>query len=151
MKITLTVNGRKENLEVEPSTTLLEALRMLGLYSVRKGCDTASCGVCTVLMDSKPILSCCSLAVQAQGHSITTVEGLEKDKDFEEIRKNLLSEGAAQCGYCGPSLLFTVYSLKKRNIKSLQEIQKYLVGNLCRCTGYHSQLRAIKEFMEVGE
>jgi len=148
MKIQLTVNKEKYSIEIEPHTYLLDALRKIGFHSVRKGCDTASCGVCTVLVDDNPVLSCSYPAARAQDHEITTVEGLGEEAD--KIVESIISEGADQCGYCGPALVLTTYALKREIPNpTLEEIKQYLVGNYCRCSGYEGQLRGIKKYLGV--
>ncbi len=148
MKVKLNVNGKNYNLNIEPDESLLDSLRNIGIYSVRKGCDTGVCGVCTVLLDEKPILSCSYLTVRAAGHKIITVEGLGEKAD--EIVDLIVSEGADQCGYCGPALVLTSYQMKKDLINpTIDKINHYLAGNLCRCSGYEGQLRGIKKYMGV--
>ena len=150
MKITLTVNNTKHEVEINPSEFLLDVLRRLNYMSVKKGCDTGTCGVCTVLMDGKPVLSCSVLAASADGHEITTVEGLKDDPEYKKFTDALLAQGADQCGFCSPGLILTVYAMKKElKNPTEEEMKEYLVGNLCRCTGYASQMRAIKQFFEV--
>lgn len=148
MEIKLNVNSKNYKLNIEPDLSLLDALRSIGIYSVRKGCDTGVCGVCTVLLDDKPVLSCSYLAVRAVGHKIITVEGLGKKADV--IVDLIVSEGADQCGYCGPALVLTSYQMKK-DLKdpTIEEMNHYLAGNLCRCSGYEGQLRGIKKYMGV--
>ena len=141
MKIDVVVNGKKREFLIEPSEYLLDVLRRYDYSSVRRGCDNISCGVCTVLLDGKPIPSCSMLAVRCVGHEVTTVEGEKIAHYFGEL-------GADQCGYCNPSMALTVYALKKENREANdEEIKKYLVGNLCRCTGYVAQHEAIKKYL----
>ena len=148
MEIKLNVNGKNYNLNIEPDEKLLETLRNIGIFSVRKGCDTGVCGVCTVLLDEKPILSCVYLTVRAAGKKVITVEGLGKAAD--EIVDLIIGEGADQCGYCGPALVLTSYQMKKDLANpTIDKINHYLTGNLCRCTGYEGQLRGIKKYMGV--
>lgn len=148
MKISLNINNNIYNTHIDADESLLDVLRKLGFKSVKKGCDTGTCGVCSVLIDGKPRLSCQLLAVRAEGHNVTTVEGLGKEAD--EIVDSIVNEGADQCGYCGPSLVLTTYAMKKE-IKSptVEKIKHYLAGNLCRCSGYEGQLRGIKKYMGV--
>ncbi|MDD3130065.1 MAG: 2Fe-2S iron-sulfur cluster-binding protein [Candidatus Izemoplasmatales bacterium] len=146
MKIDVVVNGKKREFLIEPSEYLLDVLRRYDYSSVRRGCDNISCGVCTVLLDGKPIPSCSMLAVRCVGHEVTTVEGIEKEA--EKIAHYFGELGADQCGYCNPSMALTVYALKKENREANdEEIKKYLVGNLCRCTGYVAQHEAIKKYL----
>ena len=148
MKITLNVNGKNYHLNIDPDENLLKTLRDIGINSVRQGCDTGVCGVCTVLLDEKPILSCSYLSVRAQEHKIITVEGLGKQAD--EIVDFIINEGADQCGYCGPALVLTSYQMKRDLTNpTIESINHYLAGNLCRCTGYEGQLRGIKKYMGV--
>jgi carbon-monoxide dehydrogenase small subunit len=148
MEITLNVNKKDYSINIDPDTSLLDALREIGIRSVREGCDTGVCGVCTVLLDDKPILSCSYLAVRAEGHRILTVEGLGEEAD--KIVDLIVSEGADQCGFCGPALVLTSYQMKKElEHPTVDKINHYLAGNLCRCTGYEGQLRGIKKYMGV--
>jgi aerobic carbon-monoxide dehydrogenase small subunit len=148
MKITLNLNEQDTFLEIEPDEFLLDVLRRYGYLSVKRGCDTSSCGVCTVLMDGSPVLSCSLFAAKAEGHGITTVEGLPKE--VEELADFLTGEGADQCGYCNPGFALTVLAMKKElSDPTEDEIQHYLEGNLCRCSGYVGQLRAIKKYLGV--
>jgi len=148
MEISINVNNSDYKINIEPDENLLDTLRKIGIKSVRKGCDTGVCGVCTVLLDEKPVLSCSYLSARADGHKIITVEGLGKVAD--EIVDYIVNEGADQCGYCGPALVLTSYQMKK-DVKNptVEKINHYLAGNLCRCTGYEGQLRGIKKYMGV--
>ncbi len=150
MIINLHINGQKKSFDVNPDEYLLEALRRHGYLSVKKACSTGSCGVCTVLIDGSPILSCSYLAVRANNKSITTVEGLTDEE--RKLGEFLVDEGVDQCGYCSPGLVLTVIAMK-RELKSptKESITQYLTGNLCRCTGYVGQLRAIMRYMGVSE
>lgn len=146
MKINVTVNNQKQVFECEPGDYLLDILRANNYTSVRRGCDTTNCGVCTVLLDGKPVPSCSVLAARVDGHQITTVEGIPEEA--EKIGLLFGEEGADQCGYCNPSLALTMYAMKKElKHPTIQEVKKYLVGNLCRCTGYISQERAIMKYL----
>jgi carbon-monoxide dehydrogenase small subunit len=148
MTITISINGKREILECQPGDMLTEVLRKAGYVEVKKGCDTASCGACTVLIEDKPVLSCSYLAVRADGKRITTIQGVaEEAKKFAQF---LTAEGADQCGFCAPGFALTVLSMKKelRN-PSEAEIRHYLSGNLCRCSGYEGQIRAIKKYLEA--
>ncbi len=144
--ISFTLNGKKIEDAVSPDQPLLEYLREKGCKSVKRGCETSNCGLCTVLMDNKPILSCTMLAVRADGHNIITLEG--KQQQAEEIGSYLAKEGAEQCGFCSPGLIMNIIAMKDElKNPSEDEIREYLSGNLCRCTGYVSQLRAIKAYL----
>lgn len=147
MKISLELNGRPAHWDVEPGEDLLSALRRHGTLSVKRGCDTASCGTCTVLMDGKPVPSCAVPAPRVDGHAITTVEGLEQVAD--RLGALLVAEGADQCGFCSPGLVVAVAAMAEElDDPSEEEILHYLSGNLCRCGGYVSQTRAIRKYLE---
>lgn len=144
--ISFTLNGKKIEDAVSPDQPLLEYVREKGCKSVKRGCETSNCGLCTVLMDGKPVLSCTMLAVRADGHNIITLEG--KQQEAEEIGSYLAKEGAEQCGFCSPGLIMNIIAMKDElKNPSEDEIREYLSGNLCRCTGYVSQLRAIKAYL----
>lgn len=148
MKAVININGRDRELSFEPHENLLEVLRRYGYSSIRKGCDTTSCSVCTILIDDKPIHSCSYLAARAEGHKITTVEGVEEEA--EKIANLLIDEGVDQCGYCSPGFVMTLMGLKNElKNPTDEEILDYFMGNLCRCTGYVGQLTAIKKYLEV--
>ncbi len=148
MNIEMNLNGLPRKLIIEPDAYLLDVLRDKGILSIRRGCDTSSCGSCTVLMDGKPILSCAMLAARADGHSVTTAEGLREE--ISALAEYMTAEGAEQCGYCSPGLAITILAMKKELKHPTEEdIKNYLAGNLCRCSGYVGQLRAIKKFMGV--
>jgi carbon-monoxide dehydrogenase small subunit len=146
MKINLKINGVNKTFLIEPHEYLLDVLRRNGYQSVRRGCDNTSCGVCTVLLDGSPVPSCSLLAARVDQREITTVEGIEKEA--EKLAHYFGELGADQCGFCNPSMALTVYALKKENKNaSEEEIKSYLVGNLCRCTGYVAQHEAIKRYL----
>lgn len=146
MLITVTVNGKKYTDEIAPDLVLLDYLRRKGCYSVKRGCETSNCGLCTVHLDGKPILSCSYLAARADGHSVTTLEGLQKEA--AEFGAFLADQGGEQCGFCSPGFIMNVLAMV-RELKdpTEAEIREYLSGNLCRCTGYQSQLRAVKNYL----
>lgn len=148
MKIECTINNRKMQLEVEGDDFLVETLRKYGYLSVKKGCDTGCCGLCSIWIDGKPTLSCATLSVRAEGKNITTIEGVQEEaKEFAQL---LVTEGAEQCGFCSPGFIITVLAMKNELIKPTEkEIIHYLTGNLCRCTGYMGQLRAVKKYLGV--
>lgn len=148
MNINVTVNNKKMIFQIKEDEYLVEVLRRYGYLSVKKACDTGSCGVCSILIDGKPTLSCSYFAVRANNKAITTIEGIgEEEKILGEL---LVGEGVDQCGYCSPGLILTVIAMKKElNNPSELEVSQYLTGNLCRCTGYIGQLRAIMKYMEV--
>lgn len=144
--IKLRINGQEYQVSCEPSRTLLEVLREnLGLTGTKKGCDEGDCGVCTVLLDGRPFNSCLVLAVNAEGHEITTVEGLAKDGDLHPLQEAFIAEGAVQCGYCTPGMLLSAKALLDANPNpTREEIRAALSGNFCRCTGYVSIFRAVE-------
>ncbi len=148
MQIELILNGKKVALEVKADELLADTLRDYGVSSVRKGCDTTCCGLCTIWIEEKPVLSCATLSVRADGKNITTMEGLQKEA--EEFAQVLVAEGSEQCGFCSPGFIMTVLAMKKElKDPTEEEIVHYLTGNLCRCTGYLGQLRAIKTYLGV--
>lgn len=144
--VTLIVNGEAHRLLIEPRDTLLDVLRnQLGLTGAKEACGTGECGSCTVLLDGKPVLACLTLAVEAQGCDITTVEGLGRDGELSVLQKAFIDRGAVQCGFCTSGMLLSATALLQRNGRpSRQEIQKALEGNLCRCTGYNKIIEAIE-------
>lgn len=147
MIFSATINGRKKQFLIENDEYLADTLRKGGYLSVKKGCDTGSCGLCTVLMDGKPVLSCSVLSVRAEGKKIETLEFFPVEaKKFAEF---MGAEGAEQCGFCSPGFTMTVIAMT-RELKNPtdDEILHYLNGTLCRCSGYVSQLRAIKNFLK---
>lgn len=148
MLLTLTVNGLKRELLISEDEYLLDTLRKAGYLSVKRGCDTGSCGLCTVLVDDKPVLSCSTLAARMNNKKITTIEGCQEEA--AKFADFMADEGAEQCGYCAPGFTLTVLAMMKEYKNPTdEEILHYLNGNLCRCSGYVSQLRAIKNFMEA--
>lgn len=148
MEINVHINGVKQTLEIKPDEYLVEALRRYGYLSVKKACDTGSCGVCSILIEDKPTLSCSYLAVRADGKPITTIEGVQEEAKL--LGELLVDEGVDQCGYCSPGLILTVIGMKKEmENPSEEKVTHYLNGNLCRCTGYVGQLRGIMKYMEV--
>lgn len=148
MEIRFRLNGKQVQAEVRPDTVLLDLVRELGCYSVKRGCETANCGLCTVWLDGKPVLSCSTLARRADGRHVTTLEGLQKEA--EEFGMFLAAEGGEQCGFCSPGFIMNVLAME-RELKdpSEDEIKEYLAGNLCRCSGYMSQLRAVKKYLDA--
>ena len=146
MVVTITVNGTKYTDDISPDLPLLDYVRSKGCLSVKRGCETSNCGLCTVHLDGKPVLSCSVLAVRANGRQVTTLEGLEEEaRTFGAF---LADEGGEQCGFCSPGFIMNVLAMV-RELKdpTEAEIQEYLSGNLCRCTGYQSQLRAVKNYL----
>ena len=149
MQVQIKVNGKLIKDDVSCDLLLIDFLRNHGCYSVKRGCETSNCGLCTVWMDEKPVLSCSILAARANNHSIMTLEGLQKDaKVFADFMAN---EGAEQCGFCSPGLIMNVLAMEKElKNPSEEEIKNYLAGNLCRCTGYMAQMRAITKYLNRG-
>ncbi len=150
MLIQLSVNGKQHTTDIDPADLLLDVLRKLGYKSVQRGCDTANCGICSVLLDGQPTLSCSTLASRAEGHAVETLEGLTSE--VEHFASCLAGEGADQCGYCTPGLTLSVIALKRQQQTVTSEladeaINTYLMGNLCRCTGYVGQTRAIRRYL----
>ena len=147
MNIQVKINGKMVKSEVEADLLLIDYLRDNGCLSVKRGCETANCGLCTVLMNGKPVLSCSVLACRADGSEILTLEGLQEEAtDFGTF---LANQGAEQCGFCNPGFIMNVIAMLRENPNPKDdEIKEYLAGNLCRCSGYEGQLRAIKNFLE---
>ena len=143
--ITLTVNGIDYELYLNPKTLLVEAIRdHIGLTGTKRGCETVSCGACTVMIDDMAVKSCSVLAVQAEGHRITTAEGLEKNGELAPIQKAFIDEGSYQCGFCTSGMLMSAEAfLKETKNPSEEQIKEAIEGNICRCTGYNSIVRAI--------
>jgi carbon-monoxide dehydrogenase small subunit len=145
--IELRVNGRTHELLVEPRWTLTEVLREeLGLTGTKQGCGLGECGSCTVLLDGEPVSSCLVLSVQADGHEITTVEGLARGERLHPLQQAFIDHGAVQCGYCTPGMLLSAKALLDRKRRpSETEIRSALSGNLCRCTGYQKIVEAVSD------
>ena len=147
MEIKLKLNGKNIVASVEADTVLLDFLREKGCLSVKRGCDTSNCGLCTVLMDGKPILSCSTLAGRADGHEIYTLEGLQKEA--EDFVGFIADQGAEQCGFCNPGFVMNTIALLRENPDPTDdEIRAFLAGNLCRCSGYDGQLRGIRAYLD---
>lgn len=146
MEIKLTLNGKVVTDSIGADLLLIDFLRAHGCYSVKRGCETSNCGLCTVLMDGKPILSCSILAARVAGHQIQTLEGLQEEaKEFIEF---IADQGADQCGFCNPGFVMNTVALLRENPDPTDdEIRAFLSGNLCRCSGYDGQLRGIRAFL----
>ncbi|MEE1243094.1 (2Fe-2S)-binding protein [Frisingicoccus sp.] len=150
MKIQLTLNGKKIEADIDPNMMLLDFVRQQGMKSVKRGCDTGNCGLCTVWIDEKPVLSCSTLAARANGRKVTTLEGVQEEA--EQFSRYLAMEGADQCGFCSPGFIMAVLALKREIPNpTMDEIKEYLAGNLCRCTGYQSQYRALEKYFGLEE
>ena len=147
MEVTINLNGSVVREQIEPDLLLIDFVRAHGCYSVKRGCETSNCGLCTVLMDDKPVLSCSVLTARADGHKITTLEGLQEEAaDFVGF---IADQGADQCGFCNPGFVMNTIALLRENPHPTDdEIRAYLAGNLCRCTGYESQLRGIRSYLD---
>ena len=146
MTITIQLNGRPVTAEVSPDTLLLDLVRDHGCASVKCGCETAGCGLCTVFLDDVPVLSCSVLAARADGHAVTTLEGLQEEA--AEFVGFIADQGADQCGFCNPGFVMNTIALLRDNPDPTDdEIRSYLAGNLCRCSGYEGQLRGIRSFL----
>ena len=146
MNIKFWLNGIQRQEEIDPGMLLIDFLREKGCYSVKRGCETANCGLCTVLMDEKPILSCSMLAARIDGKKIVTLEGLQKEA--EEFGDFLANEGAEQCGFCNPGFIMNVIAmLRELEEPDEEQIKEYLAGNLCRCSGFVSQPASILKYL----
>ena len=141
----LKVNGDTYPVEIDPGRSLLSVLRTeIGLTGSKEGCDDSECGACMVLLDGKPVNSCSYLALQAEGHEVTTVEGLANGGDLHPLQRAFLEEGGVQCGFCTPGMLISAEALLRRNPDPTdEEVRLALGGNLCRCTGYQKIARAV--------
>lgn len=147
MKIELTLNGKLISEEIEPDMLLIDFVRSKGCVSVKRGCETSNCGLCTVMLDDMPVLSCSVLAARASGHKVDTLEGLQEEA--EEFVSFIADEGAEQCGFCNPGFVMNTIALLRENPDPTDdEIRAYLAGNLCRCSGYEGQLRGIRAYLD---
>ncbi|MEU3269689.1 (2Fe-2S)-binding protein [Saccharomonospora sp. NPDC006951] len=149
MKVTIEVNGRGVSDEVEDRTLLVHFIRdNAGLTATNVGCDTTSCGACTVLLDGESVKSCTVLAAQAEGHTVTTLEGLsgEHEGELHPVQRAFRDQHGLQCGFCTPGMIMASVSLLAHNPKpAREEIRRGLEGNLCRCTGYHNIVNAVAD------
>lgn len=146
MKIECRINDRKVETEIEPDLLLIDFLRKQGCLSVKRGCETSNCGLCTVLLDDKPVLSCSVLAARADGHRIVTLEGLSEEA--AEFGAYIADQGAEQCGFCNPGFVMNAIAMFRENPDpDEEEIREYLAGNLCRCSGYESQMKGIQAYL----
>ena len=150
MEIKINLNGKDICRNIEPDMLLIDFVRSLGCVSVKRGCDTSNCGLCTVFIDEQPVLSCSVLAARANGHKVVTLEGLQEEAS--EFAAFIADQGAEQCGFCNPGFMINTIALLKENPHpSDEEIFAYLAGNLCRCSGYEGQLRGIKAYLSFQE
>ena len=150
-QVTLTVNGQEHTAQVAPRTLLSQLLRdTLSLTGTHVGCDTSSCGACTVLVNGKATKSCTIFAVQAQDAQVTTVEGLAQNGEYHPIQEAFREKHGLQCGFCTPGMMITAVEILQRNPSpSESEIRSGLRGNLCRCTGYHNIVKAVQYAAEI--
>lgn len=146
MKVKITLNGKLLNKHIPNDMMLLDFVRKYGALSVKRGCDTSNCGLCTVWVEGTPVLSCSYPAARADGRSVTTLEGVRQEA--EAFGRFLAAQGAEQCGFCSPGFIMTVLAMR-RELKdpTEEQIARYLAGNLCRCSGYTGQLRAIRAWL----
>lgn len=146
MEIRFILNGKPVKRSVEADTLLIDMVRAMGCHSVKRGCGTSNCGLCTVWVNQRPVLSCSYLAVRVDEQEVTTLEGLSEEA--MEFGRFLAEEGAEQCGFCSPGLIMNVLAMERElDGPSEEEIREYLAGNLCRCTGYIGQIRAIRRWL----
>ena len=146
MLVDIKLNGKSVKADVACDMTLYDFVREHGCYSVKCGCETSNCGLCTIFLNDKPVLSCSVLAVRADKCSVTTLEGLQEEA--AEFVTFIADQGAEQCGFCNPGFIMNVLAMEDElNNPTEEEIKAYLSGNLCRCSGYESQLRAIKNYL----
>ena len=146
MIVSIQLNGKKIVDDISPDMTLFTFVREHGCYSVKCGCETTNCGLCTVFFDGKPILSCAMLAARADGHKVETLAGLQEEA--EEFGRFIADQGAEQCGFCNPGMIMNAIALFRENPEPTDdEIKRFLAGNLCRCSGYDGQLRGIRSYL----
>lgn len=146
MELKFELNGKNIATVVEADSLLLDALRSLGCASIKRGCESSNCGLCTVFVDDKPVLSCSVLAARVAGRKVTTLEGLQEEAaDFGAF---IADQGAEQCGFCNPGLMMNAIAMFRENPHPTEEeMLSYLSGNLCRCSGYEGQLRGIQSYL----
>ena len=143
----MTLNGKKISADIDADMLLIDFVRDHGCYSVKRGCETSNCVLCTVFLDEKPVLSCSVLAARADGRTVTTLEGLQEEA--AEFGAFIADQGAEQCGFCNPGFIMNALALfREKEYPDEDEIKEYLAGNLCRCSGYEGQLRGIQAFLE---
>ncbi|MCI5679054.1 MAG: 2Fe-2S iron-sulfur cluster-binding protein [Bacteroidales bacterium] len=146
MELKFSLNGKKVSTIIEADSLLIDVVRDLGCLSVKRGCETSNCGLCTVFVNEKPVLSCSVLAARVEGQQVTTLEGLQEEA--EEFGAFLADQGAEQCGFCNPGFIMNAIAMFRENPHpEEEEILSYLAGNLCRCSGYEGQLRSIQAYL----
>lgn len=147
MLVSIKLNGKIINDNIDADMLLIDFVRKHGCLSVKRGCETSNCGLCTVFLDNKPVLSCSILAARANEKEVTTLEGLQEEA--REFGQFIAEQGAEQCGFCNPGFIMNTIALLRENPNPTdEEIKEYLAGNLCRCSGYEGQLRGIKNFIK---
>lgn len=146
MKVKITVNEKLYDKHIPDDMLLIDFLRKYGFVSVKRGCETGNCGLCTVWVDGKPVLSCSYPAARADGRKVTTLEGIEDEA--AEFGRFMAAQGAEQCGFCSPGFIMSVLAMKRELQNPTEEqVREYLAGNLCRCSGYVSQMKAVMKYM----
>lgn len=147
MELKFILNDKKITTTIEADSLLIDVVRNLGCLSVKRGCDTSNCGLCTVFVNDKPVLSCSVLAARVEGQKVTTLEGLQDEA--EDFGRFIADRGAEQCGFCNPGFIMNAIAMFRENPDpTTEEILAYLSGNLCRCSGYEGQLRGIQDYLE---
>ena len=146
MELKFSLNGKKVSTIIEADSLLIDVVRDLGCLSVKRGCETSNCGLCTIFVNEKPVLSCSVLAARVEGQNVTTLEGLQEEA--AEFGAFLADQGAEQCGFCNPGFMMNAIAMFRENPHpEEEEILSYLAGNLCRCSGYEGQLRSIQAYL----
>ena len=150
--VTLNVNSTSYRVELDPHTSLLDAVRTyVGLTGTKEGCDDSECGACMMLLDDKPVNACSYLALQARGREVTTVEGLANEDELAPLQRAFLEQGGVQCGFCTPGMLISATALLRADPNpSDEDVRTALSGNLCRCTGYDAIVRSVRSVVEAG-
>lgn len=147
MLVSIKLNGKIINDNIDADMLLIDFVRKHGCLSIKRGCETSNCGLCTVFLDNKPVLSCSVLAARANEKEVTILEGLQEEA--REFGQFIAEQGAEQCGFCNPGFIMNTIALLRENPNPTdEEIKEYLAGNLCRCSGYEGQLRGIKNFIK---
>ena len=147
MQINMILNGKRIQAQAEPDELLIDFVRKQGCLSVKRGCETSNCGLCTVFLEDKPVLSCSVLALRAEGKRVATLEGLQEEA--AQFGAFIADQGAEQCGFCNPGFVMNALALFRENPEpDEEEIREYLAGNLCRCSGYEGQLRGIQAYLQ---